>query len=68
MAVGAGQDAAEWDAVAVGHARSLHALLAPVDRRASGRFTADNGFNVDWPLWERDYSKCGPCRPGENCH
>lgn len=28
----------------------------------------DNGFNVDWPLWERDYAKCGPCRPGENCH
>ncbi|MFE7191806.1 hypothetical protein [Kitasatospora sp. NPDC057541] len=29
---------------------------------------ADHGFAVDWPLWEADYAKCGPCRPGENCH
>ncbi|MEB8342563.1 glycine-rich domain-containing protein [Streptomyces endophyticus] len=28
----------------------------------------DNGFAVDWPLWKRDFGKCGPCRPGENCH
>ncbi|GGO85020.1 hypothetical protein [Wenjunlia tyrosinilytica] len=37
-----------------------------VERTA--RIIADNGFAVDWPLWERDYAKCGPCRPGENCH
>ncbi|OQR63358.1 hypothetical protein B6E66_13460 [Streptomyces maremycinicus] len=29
---------------------------------------ADNGFPVDWPLWEADFAKCGSCRPGENCH
>ncbi|MER5450598.1 hypothetical protein ABT052_39565 [Streptomyces sp. NPDC002766] len=29
---------------------------------------ADNGFPVDWPLWEADFSKCGPCSPGSNCH
>ncbi|MEU6384797.1 hypothetical protein ABZ847_14610 [Streptomyces bauhiniae] len=29
---------------------------------------AANGFPVDWPLWEADYSKCGPCRPGSDCH
>ncbi|MET9062958.1 hypothetical protein ABZX99_34725 [Streptomyces antibioticus] len=29
---------------------------------------ADNGFAVDWPLWEADFAKCEPCRPGENCH
>ncbi|WP_427763911.1 hypothetical protein [Streptomyces sp. DSM 41931] len=29
---------------------------------------AENGFPVDWKLWERDFAKCGPCRPGENCH
>ncbi|MDI5969304.1 hypothetical protein POF50_008085 [Streptomyces sp. SL13] len=37
-----------------------------VERTA--RIIADNGFPVDWKLWERDYGKCGPCRPGENCH
>ncbi|MDI5963433.1 hypothetical protein [Streptantibioticus silvisoli] len=37
-----------------------------VERTA--RIIADNGFLVDWKLWERDYGKCGPCRPGENCH
>ncbi|MGW2835606.1 hypothetical protein [Streptomyces sp. NPDC001286] len=29
---------------------------------------ADNGFPVDWALWEADFSKCGPCSPGSNCH
>ncbi|MEV6978829.1 hypothetical protein [Kitasatospora sp. NPDC093806] len=29
---------------------------------------ADNGFEVDWKLWEADYAKCGPCHPGSNCH
>ncbi|MFF1275343.1 hypothetical protein ACFVZC_18300 [Streptomyces marokkonensis] len=22
---------------------------------------AENGFPVDWKLWERDFAKCGPC-------
>ncbi|AKN73676.1 hypothetical protein QR97_31510 [Streptomyces sp. PBH53] len=29
---------------------------------------ADNGFPVDWPLWEADFAKCGPCSPSSNCH
>ncbi|MFE2045953.1 glycine-rich domain-containing protein [Streptomyces sp. NPDC059477] len=29
---------------------------------------ADNGFPVDWKLWEADFAKCGPCSPGSNCH
>ncbi|MFI9393059.1 hypothetical protein [Streptomyces bauhiniae] len=29
---------------------------------------AANGFPVDWSLWEADYTKCGPCRPGSDCH
>jgi len=29
---------------------------------------ADHGFEVDWKLWEADYTKCGPCHPGANCH
>ncbi|MGX1952615.1 hypothetical protein ACWIGY_20225 [Streptomyces anulatus] len=37
-----------------------------VERTA--QIIADNGFEVDWNLWEADYGKCGPCRPGENCH
>ncbi|MDA2804367.1 glycine-rich domain-containing protein [Nocardiopsis suaedae] len=28
----------------------------------------NNGFVVDWPLWERDGAKCTPCHPGSNCH
>jgi hypothetical protein len=27
-----------------------------------------NGFQVDWPLWEKDFSKCTPCHPGSSCH
>ncbi|WP_261808973.1 hypothetical protein [Nonomuraea sp. C10] len=29
---------------------------------------AANGFEVDWPLWERDFSQCTPCAPGTDCH
>jgi hypothetical protein len=29
---------------------------------------ADNGFAVDWELWEADFSKCTPCAPGTSCH
>jgi hypothetical protein len=45
-----------------------------IDRKADGsvRHTAEviaaQGFPVDWPLWEHDYTKCTPCRPGEKCH
>ncbi|MBB4933400.1 hypothetical protein F4561_004220 [Lipingzhangella halophila] len=28
----------------------------------------NNGFAVDWPLWERDGAKCTPCYPGSDCH
>ncbi|MBX7551603.1 hypothetical protein ABZX95_46715 [Streptomyces sp. NPDC004232] len=24
---------------------------------------ADNGFEVDFKLWEADYARCGPARP-----
>ncbi|MDT0302796.1 glycine-rich domain-containing protein [Streptomonospora wellingtoniae] len=27
-----------------------------------------NGFQVDWPLWERDGAKCTPCYHGSDCH
>ncbi|MGW9461016.1 hypothetical protein ACWG5N_34300 [Streptomyces globisporus] len=37
-----------------------------VERTA--QIIADNGFEVDWKLWEADYGKCGLCRPRENCH
>ena len=37
-----------------------------VERTA--RILHANGFAVDWPLWEHDYGKCGPCHPGANCH
>ena len=33
-----------------------------------GEVIETNGFQVDWPLWEKDFSKCTPCRPGSNCH
>lgn len=45
-----------------------------IERKCDGsvRRTAEvieaNGFQVDWPLWEKDYSKCTPCHPGSNCH
>lgn len=29
---------------------------------------AANGFQVDLPLWEADFAKCSPCRPGDDCH
>jgi hypothetical protein len=29
---------------------------------------ADNGFAVDWPLWQADFAKCTPCAPGADCH
>ena len=48
--------------------------IPEIDRKADGSVerTAhaleDNGFAVDWPLWEADFSKCTPCYPGANCH
>jgi hypothetical protein len=26
------------------------------------------GFQVDWPLWEKNASNCTPCAPGQKCH
>lgn len=55
------------------HGRFLH-HIPEIDRKADGTvlrtagIIEGNGFAVDWPLWEHDYSKCSPCRPGENCH
>ncbi|QMU68345.1 hypothetical protein [Streptacidiphilus sp. P02-A3a] len=55
------------------HGRFLH-HIPEIDRKADGTVarTAEiiegNGFAIDWPLWEHDYTKCSPCRPGENCH
>jgi len=48
--------------------------IPEIDRKADGtvlrtaQVIEGNGFAVDWPLWEHDYAKCSPCRPGENCH
>lgn len=28
----------------------------------------NNGFAVDWPLWERDGARCTPCYYGSDCH
>ncbi|WP_435110657.1 hypothetical protein [Nocardiopsis synnemataformans] len=28
----------------------------------------NNGFTVDWPLWDRDAAKCTPCYHGSDCH
>ncbi|GAB2776484.1 glycine-rich domain-containing protein [Streptomyces daliensis] len=36
--------------------------------RRTAQVIAEHGFEVDWKLWERDYARCGPCRPGANCH
>ncbi|MGI8313410.1 glycine-rich domain-containing protein [Saccharopolyspora hattusasensis] len=36
-------------------------------QRTAGIIQA-NGFAVDWPLWEADFTKCTPCHPGSNCH
>lgn len=29
---------------------------------------AENGFQVDWSLWQADFAKCTPCYPGSDCH
>lgn len=48
--------------------------IPEIDRKADGsvertaHVIAENGFPVDWPLWEADYAKCTPCHPGSNCH
>jgi len=55
------------------HGRFLH-HIPEIDRKADGtvartaQIILGNGFTIDWPLWEHDYTKCSPCRPGENCH
>jgi len=48
--------------------------IPEIERKCDGSVqrTADvieaNGFQVDWPLWEKDFSKCTPCYPGSDCH
>ncbi|GAB3969900.1 hypothetical protein GCM10029978_042180 [Actinoallomurus acanthiterrae] len=45
-----------------------------IDRKYDGsvertaHVIAANGFEIDWPLWEADFSKCTPCYPGSDCH
>ncbi|MFJ9552314.1 glycine-rich domain-containing protein [Nocardiopsis sp. NPDC101807] len=34
----------------------------------TARILQENGFAVDWPLWDRDALQCSPCAPGSNCH
>ncbi|WP_245679174.1 hypothetical protein [Actinomadura hibisca] len=48
--------------------------IPEIDRKYDGtvqrtaKVIADNGFRVDWPLWEKDFAKCSPCAPGTSCH
>lgn len=43
-----------------------------VDRKGDGtvartaKVIAENGFPVDWALWEADFAKCSPCHPGSD--
>lgn len=45
-----------------------------IDRKYDGsvertaQVITENGFPVDWPLWQADFAKCTPCYPGSNCH
>jgi hypothetical protein len=55
------------------HGQFLH-HVPEIDRKADGtvartaQIIEANGFPVDWPLWQHDFSKCSPCYPGSNCH
>ena len=55
------------------HGQFLH-HVPEIGRKADGtiqrtaRIVEENGFAVDWPLWEADFSKCSPCYPGSNSH
>ena len=48
--------------------------IPEIERKYDGsvRRTAEvieaNGFQIDWPLWEKDFTKCTPCHPGSDCH
>ncbi|GAA2683508.1 hypothetical protein GCM10009864_65620 [Streptomyces lunalinharesii] len=44
MAVGAGQNTTQWNAVSVRHARAFQALFAAVYRGTPGRLTASWSF------------------------
>ncbi|WP_147425458.1 hypothetical protein [Bailinhaonella thermotolerans] len=45
-----------------------------VERKGDGtvlrtaQFVEDNGFQIDWPLWEADFGKRSPCYPGSDSH
>ncbi|GGU52590.1 hypothetical protein [Streptomyces violascens] len=48
--------------------------IPEVERKGDGsvlktaQIIEENGFPVDWTLWEKDALKCTPCRPGEDGH
>ncbi|GAA1908381.1 hypothetical protein GCM10009716_17900 [Streptomyces sodiiphilus] len=53
--------------------RFLH-HVPEIVRKADGtvmrtaRIIEENGFKIDWPLWEKDAMACSSCAPGSNCH
>jgi hypothetical protein len=55
------------------HGEFLH-HVPEIDRKADGTIARtaqvieQNGFAVDWPLWQADFGKCSPCYPGSNSH
>ncbi|WP_436772079.1 glycine-rich domain-containing protein [Yinghuangia sp. YIM S09857] len=48
--------------------------IPEIDRKYDGTvqrtaaIVEQHGFEVDWPLWERDFMKCSPCHGGSKCH
>ncbi|GAA2117086.1 hypothetical protein GCM10009802_17930 [Streptomyces synnematoformans] len=54
-------------------AHPAHSLALPGDASdgtvmRTAAVVEQHGFEVDWPLWERDSSKCSPCAQGTSCH
>ncbi|MEV4502444.1 hypothetical protein [Streptomyces klenkii] len=55
------------------HGKFLH-HIPEIERKADGTVmrtaavVEKHGFEVDWPLWERDASTCSPCTQGTSCH
>ncbi|MEU4898253.1 hypothetical protein AB0B12_38100 [Streptomyces sp. NPDC044780] len=48
--------------------------IPEIERKADGsvmrtaKIIEENGFEVDWPLWEKDALSCTPCHHGAKCH
>lgn len=48
--------------------------IPEIERKADGTVmrtaavVEQHGFEVDWPLWERDTANCSPCTQGTSCH